>query len=208
MHRGSSEVAELRQQIAALTRQVDAQNQLIAELTCRMDHFECQNTQKESSVALPSTTKAPAITGRTLSAAPRQTSSYGGGGQPCARCGQIVYAAEQITARGNIMHRDCFRCAHCDGKLVNSPNWEVLNGSFYCGPHFQQRIIRGVAAEKELSAAELQAIIEKKLHDAEAAFELEEMRIARRSLSAQVAHVGSDGSHTEPPKNHQRQYRD
>ena len=88
------------------------------------------------------------------------------------------------------MHRDCFRCAHCDGKLVNSPNWEVLNGSFYCGPHFQQRVVRGVAVEKELSAAELEAIIERKLRDAEAAFELEEMRISSRVPAVAIGYSG------------------
>ena len=177
-------------EVAVLRATVEAQKQSIAALTERVLVLEQSSSQQSSnqhrhdihgvSVNLPPSAAPPELVQRQSSATARQ---YGGGGEPCARCGATVYAAERIVARGNIMHRECFRCAdsHCDAKLINSPNWEVLNGSFYCGPHFEQRVKRGVSVEREPSASDVQAEIQRKLIAAEAAFSAEKDR--QRSLS-------------------------
>ena len=171
-------------EVSVLRATVEAQKQSIATLTERVLVLElssnkrCHTKSDDNhgvSVSFPPSAAALLVQRQSSVATAKQ---YGGGGDPCARCGTVVYAAERIVARGNIMHRECFRCAdtHCDAKLINSPNWEVLNGSFYCGPHFEQRVKRGVPVERELSASELEAEIQRKLIAAEAAFEKDRQR--------------------------------
>ncbi|KAL3927104.1 MAG: hypothetical protein SGPRY_002979 [Prymnesium sp.] len=102
---------------------------------------------------------------------------YGGGGHPCTKCGKTVYAAESFFAKGHAFHRDCFRCAHCDTKLQNSPNWEMLKGDFYCQAHFMQRVrtdggkSKNELSEKEISTSEVRDIIDKKVQAAELEYE-------------------------------------
>lgn len=126
---------------------------------------------------------SPSVVTMKQASAPR----FGGGGEPCSRCGKTVYAAERIIAQGHVLHRDCFRCAHCDMKLQNSPNWDVLKGDFYCQPHFLQRVrtdggrAKNELQEKELSSAELRAMIAEKLRAAEQEFQ-NGLAMARRAL--------------------------
>ncbi|KAL1519921.1 hypothetical protein AB1Y20_023409 [Prymnesium parvum] len=102
---------------------------------------------------------------------------YGGGGDKCFKCGKTVYAAESFLAQGHVLHRECFRCAHCDAKLLNSPNWEMLKGDFFCQAHFLQRVrtdggrAKNELQEKEIPFSELQAMILQKLHEAEQQYE-------------------------------------
>ena len=124
---------------------------------------------------------------------------YGGGGETCAKCETIVYAAERIQAQGTVLHRDCFRCAICDAKLVNSPNWEVLGTAFYCGPHFNQIVRKEGVRNDQLSAKELQVLIDRKLRQAEDAFELDASR-QRSSNRLSVEGSSSRRSEQEQPQ--------
>ena len=165
----STSASSLRQEVSALRAAVMAQNAVISSLSERLAVLESHASppaakQEPQHDAKPAAKQEPGATRFTIP---------GGGGERCDRCGQVVYAAERIVARGAVLHQNCFRCAACDGRLANSPNWEVLQGNFYCGPHFHQRVQRGVTVEREPSAAELQAVIERKLVAAEAAFERE-----------------------------------
>ena len=191
--------ADLEAQVAALKASHDAQKCLIETLVTRVEKLESrlksacddQHAQVLNSSVLNSSVCTTA--GVLQPSRPASAVSLGGGGQPCARCGRVVYAAEQIVARGNIMHRECFRCAHCDGKLINSPTWEVLNGSFYCGPHFQQRVARGVAIEREPNANQLQLMIERKLRDAQEALQRDEERMVSKLAPANLSHPKESG---------------
>ena len=91
-----------------------------------------------------------------------------------------------------MLHRACFTCAHCDAKLLNSPNWEVLKGDFFCQAHFLQRVrtyggrSKNELADKEMPLRELQAVIEQKLHAAEREYD---SGLARARLSSVAAIV-------------------
>ena len=134
-------------ELARLRDTVEKQQHAIASLTERVAALEdarCVTGVAAPSVApsqqRPTASRSDSHPPPTRSSAP----SFGGGGEPCARCGKTVYAAERVVARGNVLHRDCFRCARCDARLVNSPSWEVHGGTFYCGPHFFQIVqVRG-----------------------------------------------------------------
>lgn len=189
---GGTEAAKLPVLVEHLRSELSEQRQLVAALTARVAALEAQRVAAPSSAA-PSRARV----GRQQSSAPAEEDgdlsqssvtilstagavsrissleSLGGGGEPCARCGKTVYVAERILARGNVMHRDCFRCARCDARLVNSPNWEVHAGTFYCGPHFQQIVSSGASLQKEHTASELQDIILAKVAAAESALEHE-----------------------------------
>ena len=136
----------------------------------------CAPSISKLSLSTASAAGSTAPAGRASSTAisPRQ---YGGGGEPCSKCQKTVYAAERILAQGHVLHRACFMCAHCDAKLLNSPNWEVLKGDFLCQAHFQQRVrtdggrMKNELHEKELPLAELQAMIDRKLREAETEYE-------------------------------------
>ena len=115
---------------------VDSQGRLIAALTGRIAALEARgasslDTTCKLGAAMPSvaTEATDASMSPPKAANGRMTKAWGGGGEPCAICGKTVYAAEKILARGTLMHRDCFRCARCDTRLVNSPNWEIHSGT-------------------------------------------------------------------------------
>eukprot|EP00002_Diphylleia_rotans_P022708 TRINITY_DN4454_c0_g1_i1.p1 TRINITY_DN4454_c0_g1~~TRINITY_DN4454_c0_g1_i1.p1 ORF type:complete len:100 (+),score=16.17 TRINITY_DN4454_c0_g1_i1:74-373(+) len=57
--------------------------------------------------------------------------------EKCATCGKTVYATERIAADGNVYHKGCFKCLHCNGTLTLS-NFAAMEGKTYCKPHFKQ----------------------------------------------------------------------
>ena len=175
---------QLKAQVARLIDEVDVlkalrneDSKLIEELVRRVEKLEGKagSDQGLGSLGTSNVDSAGGDESAKLPAPPHvplKRREYGGGGEPCAKCGKTVYAAEKILAQGVILHRACFRCAHCDAKLVNSPNWEMLGTAFYCGPHFfQMQKTEGVRREDMMSTRELQAIIDRKISAAEVAFE-------------------------------------
>ena len=167
-------IAELRGELANQRMLTNRVLILVEALTNRVAALEA----KEQPAVAPSPQRPPTAAANAADAAPARRSqpttrheTLGGGGEPCARCGKTVYVAERILARGTVLHRDCFRCARCDGRLINSPNWEIHQGTFYCGPHFQQIVNSGAKIDKEPTADELQEIIRKKILAAECELE-------------------------------------
>ena len=44
---------------------------------------------------------------------------------------------ESITIEGAVMHKNCLRCAHCNG-LLSAGKYAAVSGKFFCKPHFKQ----------------------------------------------------------------------
>jgi len=58
--------------------------------------------------------------------------------EKCIKCAKSVYPAERIAVgEGQVLHKSCFRCAHCNNTLKLG-NFASLNGQYYCKPHFTQ----------------------------------------------------------------------
>lgn len=55
----------------------------------------------------------------------------------CAVCTKTVYQLEQIAVEESVMHKSCFRCAHCKA-VLSLGKYAALDGVFYCKPHFKQ----------------------------------------------------------------------
>ena len=190
--KATDEVVQLQQELAELKVTVTSQQLIISALSDRVAALEsgcaAPAARRGSSHARESVDDGT----RSLQAcAPSSTllwekcrQQYGGGGDPCAICGRTVYAAERVVARGEVLHRECFRCAECDTRLVNSPNWEALDHRFFCGPHFYQRVQRGVHVERELSSGQVHEMILRKLDAAESALEHDRALCERRRSSS------------------------
>ncbi|XP_046395058.1 muscle LIM protein Mlp84B-like isoform X2 [Ischnura elegans] len=88
-------------------------------------------------------------------------------GQGCPRCGGMVYAAEQVLAKGSTWHRKCFKCKDCrkvldsiiacDGpdkdvycKTCYGKKWGPHGYGFACGSGFLQT---DGLTEEEISAS-------------------------------------------------------
>ncbi|KAJ1521134.1 hypothetical protein ONE63_002831 [Megalurothrips usitatus] len=64
-------------------------------------------------------------------------------GQGCPRCGGMVYAAEQVLAKGREWHRKCFKCRDCTKQLDSILACDGPDKDVYCktcygkkyGPH-------------------------------------------------------------------------
>ncbi|XP_071453098.1 muscle LIM protein Mlp84B-like isoform X2 [Hetaerina americana] len=64
-------------------------------------------------------------------------------GQGCPRCGGVVYAAEQVLAKGSMWHRKCFKCKDCHKTLDSILACDGPDKDVYCktcygkkyGPH-------------------------------------------------------------------------
>ncbi|KAK7874520.1 hypothetical protein R5R35_001601 [Gryllus longicercus] len=64
-------------------------------------------------------------------------------GQGCPRCGGVVYAAEQVLAKGREWHRKCFKCRDCTKTLDSILACDGPDRDVYCktcygkkfGPH-------------------------------------------------------------------------
>ncbi|XP_026465870.1 muscle LIM protein Mlp84B-like isoform X1 [Ctenocephalides felis] len=64
-------------------------------------------------------------------------------GQGCPRCGGVVYAAEQVLAKGREWHRKCFKCRDCTKTLDSIIACDGPDRDVYCktcygkkwGPH-------------------------------------------------------------------------
>ena len=57
--------------------------------------------------------------------------------EKCKACEKTVYIVEMVTADGVPYHKNCFKCTHCNGKLVMG-RYSSLEGVLYCTPHFEQ----------------------------------------------------------------------
>eukprot|EP01105_Mastigella_eilhardi_P000488 TRINITY_DN1057_c0_g4_i2.p1 TRINITY_DN1057_c0_g4~~TRINITY_DN1057_c0_g4_i2.p1 ORF type:complete len:265 (-),score=98.88 TRINITY_DN1057_c0_g4_i2:404-1198(-) len=56
----------------------------------------------------------------------------------CAACGKTVYLGERAAGKGNdVFHKVCFRCSRCNS-LLRPGNFSVINGVYYCIPHYTQ----------------------------------------------------------------------
>lgn len=64
-------------------------------------------------------------------------------GQGCPRCGGMVFAAEQVLAKGREWHRKCFKCRDCTKTLDSIIACDGPDSEVYCktcygkkwGPH-------------------------------------------------------------------------
>ncbi|CAG2056626.1 unnamed protein product, partial [Timema podura] len=64
-------------------------------------------------------------------------------GQGCPRCGGVVFAAEQVLAKGSEWHRKCFKCRDCNKTLDSIIACDGPDKDVYCktcygkkwGPH-------------------------------------------------------------------------
>ncbi|KAI3727604.1 hypothetical protein L6452_16222 [Arctium lappa] len=64
--------------------------------------------------------------------------AFSGTIQKCRACDKTVHFVEMVSADGIPYHKTCFKCTHCNGKLVMSSYFQ-LDGSLYCKPHFDQK---------------------------------------------------------------------
>ncbi|KAJ8449277.1 hypothetical protein Cgig2_002409 [Carnegiea gigantea] len=56
----------------------------------------------------------------------------------CKACEKTVYVVDMITADGIPYHKTCFKCSHCDGKLMVG-RYSLMDGMLFCMAHFEQR---------------------------------------------------------------------
>lgn len=64
-------------------------------------------------------------------------------GQGCPRCGGVVFAAEEVLAKGRQWHRKCFKCKDCHKTLDSIIACDGPDSDVYCktcygkkfGPH-------------------------------------------------------------------------
>lgn len=61
--------------------------------------------------------------------------------EACSACGKKVYKMEEVrvdcTTGSILLHKVCFRCTECNGKL-SLGSYAAVNGVVYCKPHFKQ----------------------------------------------------------------------
>ncbi|KAH9775651.1 hypothetical protein WN944_013048 [Citrus x changshan-huyou] len=57
--------------------------------------------------------------------------------EKCKACDKTVHIIDMVTADGISYHKICFKCSHCNGKLVMG-NFSSMEGVLYCKPHFEQ----------------------------------------------------------------------
>ncbi|KAK9716554.1 hypothetical protein RND81_06G241300 [Saponaria officinalis] len=55
----------------------------------------------------------------------------------CRACEKTVYVVDMVSADGVPYHKTCFKCSHCNGKLVMG-RFSSLDGVLFCMPHFEQ----------------------------------------------------------------------
>ncbi|GBG31423.1 LIM domain-containing protein 2 [Hondaea fermentalgiana] len=60
---------------------------------------------------------------------------FGGGSTKCACCDKTVYKLEELQVDKTIMHKSCFKCAHCKRQLTLS-NFAAVSNKLYCKTHF------------------------------------------------------------------------
>lgn len=64
-------------------------------------------------------------------------SKFGGGGNPCTKCGKTVYMAEQITYEKQVFHQSCFCCEKCEKKITPA-NASQFESKIYCKKCFAE----------------------------------------------------------------------
>ncbi|CAN1300874.1 LIM domain-containing protein PLIM2c [Linum perenne] len=62
---------------------------------------------------------------------------FSGTTDKCKTCDKTVHFIDMITADGIPYHKTCFKCSHCNGKLVMG-SYSSMDGVLYCKPHFEQ----------------------------------------------------------------------
>ncbi|XP_077499981.1 uncharacterized protein LOC144110768 isoform X11 [Amblyomma americanum] len=60
--------------------------------------------------------------------------------EACAICSKKLYPMERMEVSGLRMHKNCFRCSHCNCHL-RLESYTISGGKLYCGPHFKQFFI-------------------------------------------------------------------
>jgi len=55
----------------------------------------------------------------------------------CLSCSKTAFPTERITIDGDIFHKACLRCAHCNTQL-SLGNFARYETTFLCKPHFKQ----------------------------------------------------------------------
>jgi len=100
-----------------------------------------------------------ANTGKPASAAAASSSvasKFGGGGNPCNKCGLTVYAGETVQYEGKVYHPKCVTCADCSKEChVNEIN--QFEGKLYCKRCWE----KGGFAKKQVASVSAAAAAEK-----------------------------------------------
>ncbi|KAG8229004.1 hypothetical protein J437_LFUL009167 [Ladona fulva] len=66
-------------------------------------------------------------------------------GKGCPRCGQNVYAAEQMISKKHVWHRRCFNCGDCHKSLDSTTLNDGPDGDIYCKSCYGRKFgIKGV----------------------------------------------------------------
>ncbi|KAM7279057.1 hypothetical protein ACFE04_006191 [Oxalis oulophora] len=62
---------------------------------------------------------------------------FSGTTEKCKACDKTVHFIEMISADGVPFHKTCFKCSHCNGRLVMG-SYCQMDGALFCKPHFEQ----------------------------------------------------------------------
>ncbi|KAH9257601.1 hypothetical protein BASA81_004050 [Batrachochytrium salamandrivorans] len=64
-------------------------------------------------------------------------SKFGGTAEICPVCSEKVYPLDRFVIEKMVIHKACFKCKHCGGKLGLS-NFAAVNQQVYCKTHYLQ----------------------------------------------------------------------
>jgi len=88
-----------------------------------------------SPASTPAKSSPAAVKASTSS--PAAAKSPATGTNKCKACGKTVYSMEELKVEGDVFHKTCLRCTHCNNALKLG-NYASMGGVFYCKPHFKQ----------------------------------------------------------------------
>lgn len=85
---------------------------------------------------------------------PRPTSFKFSASPKCFICTKSVYGADpQVNIDGNLIHRSCFKCKHCNCALT-LVGYTTFEDTLYCKPHFIALFKRGGGKYDTISSVE------------------------------------------------------
>ncbi|KAK3434390.1 hypothetical protein EUGRSUZ_D01873 [Eucalyptus grandis] len=88
---------------------------------------------------------------------------FSGTQDKCKACDKTVHLIELVSADGVPYHKTCFKCSHCNGKLVIS-SFSSMDGALYCKPHFEQLFKETGSYSKKFHQCEISSTPSKLSH--------------------------------------------
>jgi len=103
----------------------------------------------------------------------------------CEACNKTVYPMERVVVDKHNFHEKCFKCATCQKRLTTASCSSVLDGKFYCKPHFVEAT-RGAkkSSSSTDNSASLKASADKASADKAAA---EKAAVAKKQADEKAA---------------------